>query len=546
MARPGSLTAAEKALHDQSNLLPQRQLVSCLGILSLAMLISFIDQNGISTALPAIAADLDARATISWAGTASLLANTTFQMLYGRLSDIFGRKTIFIAAVLLLALADLLCGLSASPGAFYVFRAVAGVGGGGITNMAMIIVSDVVTLERRGKYQGITGSMIGLGSVLGPFLAAAFAERATWRALFWMLAPLGALNGLLAYLYLPSKEPTARFSESAKSIDWMGMLTSSVGTIFLLIPISGGGAYFSWSSPMITSMLVIGSGSLILFVLVEWKLAKLPMMPISMYRNPVIVVLLSQSFLLGLVYQSYVYYIPLYLQNAHQLPTLISAVIFVPMMGMQSIVSTLSGLWISKYKRYGVVIRFGFGAWTLGAGLTLLYMRKTNPAVIIVILLTIGTGVGCVFQPTLVALQSHTSKSRRAVVISNRNFVRCAGGACGLAISAAVLQARLRATLPAEFAYLAGSTYALPHLKGGVPADVLDAYMAASHAVFIMQVPLIGLCFLGTAFIRDRGLEPMEEADAAPGQSGIADAEAQAVSDATDSVERASARRGQR
>ncbi|PHH73063.1 hypothetical protein CDD83_4820 [Cordyceps sp. RAO-2017] len=365
MARGEALTEAEKALHDQSNLLPQRQLVSCLGIVSLAMLISFIDQNGISTALPAIAADLDARATISWAGTASLLANTTFQMLYGRLSDIFGRKAVFVSAVLLLALADLLCGLSPGPGSFYAFRALAGVGGGGITNLAMIIVSDVVSLDRRGKYQGIIGSMIGLGSVTGPFLSAAFVSRATWRGLFWMLAPLGALNGLLAYLYLPSNEPTVTFSDSVRRIDWMGSLTSSVGTIFLLIPISGGGSYFPWESPMVISMLAIGAVSLVLFVLVEWKFAKLPMMPVAMYRNPVVVVLLAQTFVLGLVYQSYVYYIPLYLQNAHRFSIIVSALVFVPMMATQSVVSTLSGLWISHYKRYGVVIRVGFGVWTL-------------------------------------------------------------------------------------------------------------------------------------------------------------------------------------
>ncbi|KND90036.1 putative transporter C3H1.06c [Tolypocladium ophioglossoides CBS 100239] len=507
-----ALTSAEKSLHDQSNLLPRRQLVSCLGILALALLISFVDQNGISTALPTIAADLDARATISWAGTASLLANTTFQMLYGRLSDIFGRKAVFVAAVLLLALADLLCGLSSRAALFYVWRGVAGIGGGGITNLSMIIVSDVVTLEQRGRYQGITGSMIGLGSVTGPLLAAAFVEsRATWRGLFWVLAPLGALNGLLAYLYLPSKEPTATVAESVKKVDWMGSLTSSVGTIFLLIPISGGGAYFPWNSPMAISMLAIGSLSLVLFVLVEWKLAKLPMMPVAVYRNPVVVVLLAQSFVLGLVYQAAVYYTPLYLQNAHQFSIIVSALLLVPMFAAQSIASTLSGFLISRYKRYGVVIRFGFGMWTLGAGLALIYTRQTNSGIIVIPLLVMGIGVGCVFQPTLVALQAHSAKSRRAVIISNRNFNRCAGGACGLAISAAVLQARLRARLPPEYAYLAASTYALPVVPEGLPPAVLDAYMAASRAVFVLQVPLIGLCFLGTIFVQDRGLARKHE-----------------------------------
>ena len=237
---PTQLTVAEKALHDQSNLLPRRQLILVLIVVALPFLISFIDQNGISTVLPTIAADLDARETMSWAGTSSLIANTTFQMLYGRLSDIFGRKTIFIGAVALLALADLMCGLSRNAAMFYVFRGVAGIGGGGITNLGTIILSDVVTLEQRGKYQGIIGSMIGLGSVIGPFIGAAFVSHSTWRGFFYLLAPLSAVNCVVAYVYLPGKPPDVKVKESLAKIDWMGTLTSSVGIIFLLIPVSGG------------------------------------------------------------------------------------------------------------------------------------------------------------------------------------------------------------------------------------------------------------------------------------------------------------------
>lgn len=124
-----------------------------------------------------------------------------------------------------------------------------------------------------------------------------------------------------------------------------------------------------------------------------------------------------------------------------------------------------------------------------------------------------GIGAGCIFQPTLIALQAHSPKSRRAIIISNRNFYRCAGGACGLAISAAVLQARLKAALPLEYAYLAASTYSVPDFGDApTPTAVLDAYMHASHAVFILQVPIIGMCLLGMVFVRDRGLEPVDEA----------------------------------
>lgn len=240
MTRQEAITKAEQSLHDQVNLLPRRQLIVVFSVISITAFINFMDQNGISTMLPTIAADLNAKNTISWAGTASLLANTTFQMLYGRLSDIFGRKTVFLAAIALLSVADLLCGLSQNATMFYVFRAVAGIGGGGITNLAMIIVSDIVTLEQRGKYQGIIGSMVGLGNVIGPFVAATMATHATWRAFFWMLSPLGALTFVLCYLYLPSKPRTASFSESIGKVDWLGTVTSSLGIIFLLIPISGG------------------------------------------------------------------------------------------------------------------------------------------------------------------------------------------------------------------------------------------------------------------------------------------------------------------
>ncbi|KAI1267231.1 putative MFS transporter [Xylariaceae sp. FL1019] len=520
--------AAERSLHNQVNLLPRGKLLVVFAGLSLTLLISFIDQNGIGVMLPTIAKDLDARATISWAGTSSLIANTTFQMLYGRLSDIFGRKVVYLGATASLALAALLCGLSQNAAMFYVFRGVAGIGGGGLANLSMIIVSDIVTLEQRGKYQGIIGSCVGLGNVTGPFLAAAFISRVSWRAFWWLLAPLTAAVGVMSFFLLPSMPPTAHFRESLKKIDYAGVVLSSIGVIFLLIPISGGGAYFRWDSPMVISMLVLGSVSWIFFILWEWKGAKLPMLPgslpqtpsssfvklsfqVQFFRNPVLCVLMTQSFLLGGVYQAYLYYLPLYLQNARQFSVLRSAAIVASLVVTQAVTSIISGYCISHFKRWKEVIFTGFGSWLLGAGLTLLYKRDSSAGMIVGPLILIGFGVGNVFQPTLVAVQSHVAKSRRAVVISNRNFFRCGGGAVGLAVSAAVLQAALRANLPLEYRSIANDAYSLPNLTGPGRDIVLDAFMAASHAVFILQIPLLGLCFLGCFFLKDRGLQPMEE-----------------------------------
>ncbi|KAI1816826.1 putative MFS transporter [Poronia punctata] len=497
---------AERSLHNQINVLPKGRLMIVFGVLALAQLVSFTDQNGIGVTLPTIAKELHAESTISWAGTSSLIANTTFQMLYGRLSDIFGRKAVWLAAGTCLCLATLLCGLSQNATMFYVFRGVAGIGGGGLSNLAMIIVSDVVTLEQRGKYQSIIGSCIGLGNVIGPFIAASAIAQSTWRAFFWGLAPLAALVGVISAWLLPSTTPPLPFRASIKKVDYGGVLLSSIGVIFILIPVSGGGAYFPWRSPLVISMLAIGSCSLLLFILWEWRVAKLPMMPLQIFQNPNVSLLLAQTFFIGAVYQAYLYYLPLYLQNARQFTAVRSAGVIAAMVGTQAVISIFAGLSISHFGRWKEVLCTGFGLWTLGAGLLLLYDRNTSTGMIAGQLMIVGAGVGATFQPSLIALQSYVQKSRRAVIISNRNFFRCAGGAVGLATSAAVLQLVLKNNLPQSYKNLANSTYALPDERGPNFDGVLDAYMAASRSVFLLQVPIIGTCFIGSLFLRDGGL----------------------------------------
>lgn len=277
---------AEKALHDQTNILPFKQLMVVFSSLAISLLITMADQNGISVTLPTIARDLSAQDTISWAGTASLIANTMFTVLYGRLSDIFGRKIVYVSALILLCIADLLCGLSVAPAMFYVFRGVAGLAGGGVTSLTMIIVSDIVTLEKRGKYQGILGASLGLGNVIGPFIASGFIMGSTWRGFFWLISPLAACSAVIGHFLIPDSSRKDSWRTNFSRIDWYGVFTSSVGIIFVLIPISGGGSYFEWGSPMVISMLVIGGLSFVAFFFVEWKVASLPMIPSTLDQFP--------------------------------------------------------------------------------------------------------------------------------------------------------------------------------------------------------------------------------------------------------------------
>jgi MFS family permease len=269
---------------------------------------------------------------------------------------------------------------------------------------------------------------------------------------------------------------------------------------------------------MVISMLVIGTLSLGLFVVVEWRLAKLPVMPVTIFNNVAVSVTLFQTFLFGAVHQATLYFLPLYLLNVRQFSQLHSASMIAGLSISQSLASVGSGLYISRFKRYGEVIIFGFSLWLLGIGLFLTYSRTTSPGQIVGPFLAAGFGCGCAFQPTVQALQAHSSRSRRAVIISNRNFFRCAGGAVGLAATAAVMQATLRESLPSGWERLADNTYALPSDVGhGQEAEgIYDAYMMASRAAFILWLPMMGLCLLGCVFVRDRGLEPLEDETETP------------------------------
>lgn len=270
---------AEKALVDQSNLLPRVRLLIVFSTLAFAFLITYADQNGIAVSLPTIAKDLDARDTISWAGTSSFVGNTVFQVLYGRLSDLFGRKAVYISALILLAVADILCATAQKGPALYGFRAMAGIAMGGINSLTMIIVSDIVTLQQRGYYQGLLGGCIGLGNIIGPFVSAAFAQKATWRGFFFLIGPLAAVSAVVSFFLVPSAMPSRKRRETLHLIDYYGIATGSVAIVFFLVPISGAGSYFAWDSAMVISMLAISACAFVAFLVVEWKVSPLPVMP---------------------------------------------------------------------------------------------------------------------------------------------------------------------------------------------------------------------------------------------------------------------------
>lgn len=513
--------SAEAALHDQTQLLPKKELLIVFSTMTAALFVCFVDQNGIGVLLPSIARDLNAQSSISWAGTSALVANTIFQILYGRLSDLFGRKNILLSALVLLSLSDLACGLSVNSTMLYVFRGIAGVAIGGITSLTMMIVSDIVTLQDRGKYQGILGAAVGMGNAVGPLIASGFATHTTWRGLFYFLAPVCMLTVVPSWRYLPTNMPKLNLRETLAKIDMLGLVTGTAAVILLLIPISQGGHDgYAWSSPEIIAMLCVGGACFVAFLLIEWRWATLPMMPLGMFRKPSVAAMLAQSMLLGMCYYSYIYFIPLYLQNVKGLSPLLSAVMLLPLVVTQSITSTLAGLFVSLKNKYGIVLWFGFGIWTVGSGLLTMADGNTNLGLFAFFLILVGMGTGCTFQPTLVALQAQTPAVQRAVVTSNRNFLRSSGGAIGLAVSSAVLANTLTTILPPSLSNIANSSFAAPSLSDFSGAEqqlIVRAYAQASRNVFIWCTPLSGLSFMLCAFVRDKGLQRKEEVDHSQG-----------------------------
>lgn len=387
-----------------------------------------------------------------------------------------------------------------------------------------MIVSDVVTLRERGKYQGIFGSMIGIGNAIGPLIASAFAIHLTWRGLFYLISPLIMLTVVGCWIYLPSNMPKLNLRETLAKIDWLGLIFGTAAVILLLIPISSGGQPGTpWNSPEIIATFAVGGVCLVFFIVAEWKWATLPMMPLSMFRKASVSAMLAQSFLLGAAYYSAIYFLPLYFQNVRGKSPLVAAALQLPLVFAQSTFSTMGGLYISHMNRYGEVIWVGFGMWTLGAGLLVLAREHLDFGFIAFFLVVLGIGTGFTFQPTLVALQAHCPKAQRAVVTSNRNFLRSSGGAVGLAAASAILSNVLKRSLPPRLSSIADQTFATPDLSGYSDADraaIQAAYADGSRAVFIWCVPLAGICFLLSALIKDHGLIRKEEREAATPAEG--------------------------
>ncbi|KAJ5729429.1 uncharacterized protein N7483_003937 [Penicillium malachiteum] len=445
---PKEPIANEKGkLQDQTNLLPIKQLLIVFVGLSCALFCALIDQTIVSTALPTLGRVFNDASIESWVGTAYLLTSTACQPLYGRLSDIFGRKIVLLSSMGFFLIGSILSAVSTSMIMLIVFRAISGIGGGGILTSVMITVSDVVSLEKRGTYQGVIGVVVALSNSIGPLIGGLFTEKVTWRWCFYINIPLTSISILVVLLVLPLKRVKGNVKARFKQIDYLGCITMIISAVLILVPISWGGTKYAWSSAGVIAPLVLGIVFFGLFILVELKFATLPLIPMHIFKNSTVSGALIGAFFTGCMFYANLYYLPQFFQVVYSASPIKSGVLLLPLVVTQCIVSFTSGFLVSKTGNYTVNIWVGFFIWSIACGLLSTLSSNTSIAKVIGYQILSGVGSGQTLQTNLVAIQANVKRNEMAVATATRNFIRLLGGTIALSVCSAILNNTVRTSL---------------------------------------------------------------------------------------------------
>ncbi|OZJ05907.1 hypothetical protein BZG36_01177 [Bifiguratus adelaidae] len=520
----------QQTWQDQSVQLSKAKLAMVFVGLVLGIFLSALDQTIVSTALPTIASDFNAASLIGWVGTSYMLTSTVFQPLYGKFSDIFGRKFVFLFAVCTFLVGSILSGASQNMIMLIVFRALQGIGGGGIMSMTMIIISDIVSMRDRGKFQGMIGATFGVSSVVGPLLGGAFADLPTskggWRWCFYVNLPVGAITIAVCILYLRLRpvtgDPVAKF----KRIDYFGTFLLVGGVVCILLAVSFGGNTYPWDSAAVIASFVVGGVVLIAFIIWEIKYAREPVVAPHLFRQRTPLAIFVAQFFFGMSFFGAIYYLPIYFQIVRGDSATTSGLELLPFLLGLVMFSILSGITVSKTGRYRAFIWAGTAILTVGGALMRLLSADSNRGEQIGYLLVAGVGCGCCMQTLTIAAQTSVHYKDIAIITSLGNFFRTVGGVFGIAISASVFNNSLSTNLAnvleqlhinipitvaqQDFEFV--KSIADPVAKYAVQT----AYVDALDLVYTLVIPFGGMAFIASLFIQHFNLQKTIGAGPAP------------------------------
>ena len=479
--------------------LSHRRILVIISALLLGMLLAALDQTIVSTALPTIVGDLGGASHLSWVVTGYLLSSTVSTPLWGKLGDMYGRKVFFQAAIVIFLIGSALSGFSHSLIELIVFRAVQGLGGGGLMIGAQAIVGDIVSPRERGRYMGLFGAVFGLATVLGPLIGGFFVEYLSWRWVFYINLPIGLVALFVTQAQLPAAGERLR-----RVIDYLGTAFLSLSATALILFTSLGGTTYPWGSWQLISLAVAGVVFGIAFVVAEHYAVE-PVLPLALFKNRVFSAAGAVGFVVGFAMFGALTFLPLFLQDAKGASPTEAGLRMLPVMGGLLVSSIGSGLLVTRWGRYKMFPIAGTALMTVGLYLLSTVGVSTSGWVLSLFMLIFGVGLGLVMQVLVVAVQNAVPYQALGVATSGATFFRQIGGCFGTAVFGAIFANTLVTKLatafqghavPANAAAQADSPAILAKLPPAIHTAIVDAIASSVERVFLIATPVAFVAFL--------------------------------------------------
>ncbi|KAG0300816.1 hypothetical protein BGZ98_008844 [Dissophora globulifera] len=520
--------------------LPMRQLMPAFLGVALTMFMGALDNNIVSTALPRIGTEFGSSNKVELVFTCYVITFNAFQGLYGKMSNVFGRKPTVFVALTIFVIGSVLSGCSQSMTMFLACRAITGIGSGGMFSLSNIIIADLVSIRDRGKYQGFISAVFAVAALIGPVMGGAFVDRVSWRWCFWIEVAFAAITMPILAIMLKLPRPKGNIWGKIKSIDWMGTFFMALLAVFLLLPTNLGGNLYAWNSqvvvdlwkiaivlsanarnitncsyflmfrirPLIITMYALVVPTVIVFLYVEKHHAHHPIVPPYLWKNHNVAVLFCINIFMGMTFWSLLFYLPIYFQIVEHETATAAGLTMIPIEAGIFVSSNIFGILVSKFGKFKPFILIGTTIATIGVGLCLILVDASSKAVQVVVLFVCGFGLGPLFPCLIVAIQASVERKDLATVSALNGFFRMTGSGFGVAINGALFQNQLNNALvasnvPQEWADLAkSSAQRIVEIPSEYRGAVEDIYLKSMKTVFTALVPMAAMMFVLTFLIR--------------------------------------------
>jgi EmrB/QacA subfamily drug resistance transporter len=515
MAQSGSAAVAGT---DQTG--PRREILIVLPGLLLTLILAMLDQLIVSTALPRIVGELGGVTHLSWVVTAYVLASTITTPLYGKLGDLYGRKRLLMAAIIIFLAGSALSGLAHSMDQLIIFRALQGLGAGGLMVGAIATIGDLVSPRERGQYMGYMMAAMMLAMIAGPLIGGTITDSLSWRWIFYINMPVGgaALVYLAATLHLPRLRVPHR-------IDYLGAGVLAIAATAIVLLTTWGGTQYAWSSAPIMGLGVVAIIAAVAFLAIEAR-AEEPVLPLHVFGNRNFSLATGMSFMLGLAMFGALTFLPIYQQTVQHLTAVGSGLMLIPMMLGSTVTSLIAGQVTTRTGKYKVLPIIGGAIMSVGMLLLTTIGVHTSLVTTGLYFAVLGVGMGFLMQITSLIVQNSVDPADMGVASSSRTFFQQIGGSIGVAMFGAIFARRLTGVLSARLpgAHLNTSGPQLDpvtvnHLPAAVRGDVFAAIAHGVQGVFIWAAPSAVIVLLLALFIKEvplRGRAPAAEQASEP------------------------------